>query len=1001
MKPLFHRVIVYAYHGTNITTARYAPYLAVASIIQPSVLIIGDSRVHGTYDTISDASSDIGNIARSVGPSFGYTKHSSGGNGVAAFIASHAQCVAAQAYFSHVVIELGVNDLYGGNGTTAATVLAGLATIRSYFAGRKIAQATLEPETGGSWGTVASQTISANQAAGNTQRVIINDTLRAGNLPNLNKVFDVASAIESSLDSGYWAPGPISQDGVHENQTGYLLVKSSGVVDPNWFYIGMADWGAALWTGYQTGTVTASSPAPHIRKAFTVPNKTVARARLYASALGVYRPYLNGSRVGQVELAPGWTDYTKRRQYQTYDVTNQIIANGANALGLALGDGWCLGNISVGNYNGTGNNRNYYYTDVPRGLAILYIDYTDGSSQTVITDCNCTATTAGNLSNDLYDGCAMDARGALAFTMSSVIDAGWPLASTIAFGTVPLVAQMSPPIVRRQQLRPVARTSPAAGIYIFDFGQNHSGIPLLKVAGAAAGTVVTLKHGEDLVNSGAGTLYTANLRTATATDSFTCYGEPIEYFEPLHTWHGYRYVQVTGYPGVPPMDAVVSSVIHTDADEAGTFVCSNSVLTQLWKAATWTLRSNMIAMPTDCNQRDERLGWTNDAQVSALTAIFCRDYAAFYSKFCDDMDDGAASGRYPDIAPYVSVVGRGSSGWGEAGVIIPWLMYQAYGDKSVLTRHYTAMSACVNAELYANSYGDYLNLNDATNAVVFQNAWAYRVASIMQQVATILGNAADATAFSTKAATFASNFAAQVASDGTVTGNSQTGYILGLAFGLIPTASVALSFAKLVALLTANNMTCGFVGLSLLPLVLANNGRLDLAYKFLEQTTYPSWGYDFSLGMTTTGENWAAPTRQGSGDNVNSYNHPVRAAAAVWLMNAVAGIDMDPANVGIANAIMRPQPGGSLLWAEGSYKSIRGSFQSKWAISVFGCQWHVVVPPGATATLTIPPAYTKTPMVGHIALVSLAGVTALTADPVNGGQRFSVPSGTYDIFTHA
>lgn len=758
----------------------------------------------------------------------------------------------------------------------------------------------------------------------------------------------------------------------------------------SFFEIGLlltTDWSSAVWIGLVTGPVSSSSPAACARKTFTLPAKTIVRGRLYATARGLYRPFLNGNRVGQVELAPGWTDYAQRHQYQTYDVTTLLVSGQTNALGLMIGDGWAVGLLGTGQVS----NRNYYFSDAPRVLCVLYVDYSDGTSSVIPSDNTWKATTAGDQMNDIYLGETFDGTRSFSFSDPAQIDSGWPLVSTVALTSATLTAQPCAPVRRQETLLAKAISNPSAGTYIFDFGQNHSGITQLTVRGAAASQVVKVRHGEDLLSNGSGTLYTANLRTAVATDAYTCVGAAVEVFEPLHTYHGYRYASVTGYPGTPKIDALRSVVISADNPRTGSFRCSSVLLTAIWSAAYWSHRSNAMSILTDCNQRDEREGWTGDLQLTSDMIPFMHDNIAMLQKMAIDLDQSASGGRYGDTAPFNTAFYRGIAAWASAGIIVPWNAYQLTGDKSILSAHYMAMQAGLAAEPLGNKYGDYLNIADATNASVFVAAYAYLTATIVTQAATILGDSTTQSSAAAKASGFATTWAGYVGSDGTVLGNSQAGYVLGLAFGLIPTALIPAAIGKLVALLTANGPTVGFIGLKYLFDVLSDNGQEALAFSLAQSTAYPAVGYSISQGVTTTPEQPNPIQNQSSSQN--SYNHIVRGTPAGWMTRRVAGIAPDPAAPGYGNVLMRPIVG-NLRWAEASFLSPRGLIESKWNATPLGMQWRIVLPPGSTATITLPAGYAS--ILEQAAPV--VGASATTTDPINGRPRFALASGTYNLF---
>ena len=767
----------------------------------------------------------------------------------------------------------------------------------------------------------------------------------------------------------------------------------------NWtaadFEVGLlntSDWGAAVPIGYLTGaSAAASNPSPHLRKTFTpTSGKTVARARLYATAIGLYRPSLNGQRVGNHELAPGWTDYGKRLHYQMHDVT-ALLGAGTNVLGMALGDGWACGNLNRGTASPAIGRQNW--AAIPYGLCILYIDYTDGTTSTVVSDTTWKATTSANQSNDLYDGGATDGRQVSGFTSPAISDASWPSVSAITFPSAPLQAQTSPPIRRQEVLTPVAApTSPSAGTYIFDMGKIHSGFPSLTVSGAAAGQLIILRYGERLNSDG--TLFTANLRTAAETFAYTCRGLPEETFEPLHCQVGGRYIQITGYPGAPPTSAISSVRIATDMTATASFTSQSAPMNAVWAAVNHTLDANAMGTFSDCNQRDERLGWAFDALSSARALTYLRDALAYLQKYAIDFDDTQVNGQWGDVAPYVGTWHHGSSGWSHAGYVVPTTLWLASGDTSILSKHYAAMQAGLNAEPGANNWGDFLYLDVAVSASVMNYAWACRAAQLVQQVATALGDTTTANTAASKLASFTASFQALINSDGTISGGGQAAYVLALAFGLAGSLTSAV-MGQLVSLLAANGIQCGLIGTVYLLDALTMGGRPDLAYQYATQVSGLGWAQNaVTQGLTTTPERWDFTTHvmSGSGDTDSGCHHVRGGCYAEWLMKRVAGIDYDPSAPGYRNVLLRPMLTAQLGWAEGVYQGPRGRISSRWSQTSKGFQWDFEVPANSTATITVPS--NNTPKEAG----SPVSYAPLSADPVTGYPRYAVGSGRFSIF---
>lgn len=576
--------------------------------------------------------------------------------------------------------------------------------------------------------------------------------------------------------------------------------------------------GTATSTGLRVGgdteaMLTALDANPLLRRGFRV-DGTVARARIYATALGVYQLSLNGQRVGDHELAPGWTDYHKRVQYQTYDVTRQLQP-GDNALGALLGDGWYAGSIA---WFGTDN-----YGSRPHLTAQLVIDYTDGRSATIGTDGSWRVTGGPFLQSDLIHGETYDARRLPAgWDRPGFNDAGWkPATVDDVDATDKIVAQVDPPVRVTQELPARTLTQPTPGTWIFDLGQNMVGKVRLKLNGPA-GTTVRIRHAEVLNPNG--TAYTANLRSARATDQYTLRGGGAEVYQPTFTFHGFRYVELTGYPGTPDLSSVTGLVMHTDGDLTSEFQTSNAMVNKLHSNITWGQRGNFLSIPTDTPARDERLGWTGDINVFANTATFNMDSLTFLSKWLQDLRDAqSANGAYPDVAPR-ACCGDGATGWADAGITVPYALWQRYGDTRVVEEHYASMvryaswlesTSSGNLRTNAGPYLDWLNLEDPTPAGVVGTAYYAYSIRLLGELAAAIGRDADATRYAALSRAITQAFVnAYVAADGTVQGDSQTGYVLAIGMGLLTDPLRARAADRLVANVQRHDwhLSTGFLG---------------------------------------------------------------------------------------------------------------------------------------------------------------------------------------------
>ncbi len=733
----------------------------------------------------------------------------------------------------------------------------------------------------------------------------------------------------------------------------------------SWFETGLLhrdDW-TAVWIGRDPHTEPpVDPPTGHdqpdgepplcLRRGFELSREPV-RARLYATARGVYEARINGSRVGDVELAPGWTEYHHRLQYQTYDVTS-LLRKGDNVLGATVADGWWSGFVGFDRRRAA-----RHYGDRPEFLAQLVIDFADGGRRVVATDAAWTEAPGSIRFADLLMGEHVDA---------SIQDGlGRPVAVLDA-EPGPLVAEPDQPIRVTREIVPISVTARESGRYIVDFGQNLVGRVRLTVRGAGFGQRIVLRHAEILDD---GELYVANLRLAKATDSYTAAGAEVEVFEPRFTVHGFRYLEVSGHPGVLSADDVMARVLHNDTPWTGHFECSDPMVNQLQANISWGQRGNFVAVPTDCPQRDERLGWLGDAQIFAPTASRNADVAAFLARWLADVVDGQdADGAFRDVAPRVSLDREAAPAWGDAGVIIPWHLWRTYGDRRVLERCFDAMVAWVahvrrhNPDLRwrhrtGNSYGDWLQIDVTTPRDVLATAYFARSTEIVAQAAEVLGRHDVAVEhWALHAAIRAAFFESYIDDDGRVEGGTQTAYLLALVFGLVPDDLVPAAVEHLAADVEKrdNRLTTGFVGVALLCPVLADHGRADLAYALLQQEEFPSWGYSIRHGATTIWERWDGWTEHGGFQAVamNSFNHYSLGSVGDWLYGRVAGIDQTAESVAYQELLLRPLPGGTLTWARAEQETARGRVECGWSLDGDAVTVTVTVPPGATAVLEVP-----------------------------------------------
>lgn len=674
--------------------------------------------------------------------------------------------------------------------------------------------------------------------------------------------------------------------------------------------------------------------------------------------------HLNGQKVGNEVLAPGWSDYRKRTQVVSCDVTN-LLQPGANTWGAILGDGWFCGHLLWK------SERNHYGKH-PQLLARLDIELTNGRKIRVGTDREWELRNGPISSSDIYNGETFDARREIPLWCSpSGRSTGWRPADVFPAYRGILQPKINEPIRVTQTIRPEKISEPQPGQYIFDFGQNLSGVCRLKIKGNR-GQTITLRFAEMLQADG--TLYRANLRTARATDTYTCRGSGVEEWTPRFTFHGFRYVEVGGLHSKPDADLLTALVLHSDLHPTGRFRCSKPILNRLNENIRWGLRGNFLDVPTDCPQRDERLGWTGDAQVFIGTAAFHYDIREFFHKWMHDLVDGQRKdGAFPDVAPNL-LPSFGNAAWADAGIICPWKIFWHYGDKSILQECYPAMVRWIeyqektshNLLRPTTAYGDWLAIDAVTpqNAPVpcdlVGTAYFAHTTQLMEKIATVLGRKADALGFRRLHERIVQAFQrAYVTPDGHVVGHCQTGYLLALSFDLLPPQIRPKAFGYLVGLIEARDwhLTTGFVGTPLLCPVLTRFGRTDIAYRLLLQDTYPSWLYTIKNGATTMWERWNSYTKEnGFGPvDMNSFNHYAYGAIGEWMYGVIGGIR--PLAPGFKKILFAPEPGGGLQKAETSLETPHGRARCSWKLSGKNLAISLTVPAGTSARLELPPGF--------------------------------------------
>lgn len=721
---------------------------------------------------------------------------------------------------------------------------------------------------------------------------------------------------------------------------------------------------------------------------FSLRSKPV-RAVVYATALGWADVHVNGARINESFFDPGWTDYRKRVYYRAYDVTGRL-KQGENVLGARLGDGWFSG------YIGWDRKRDHYGKS-PRFRAILHVEYADGSSEQIGTGPNWVARPDDTYA-DILHGQTTDA---------TVNNDNWD-SSGSAFEVAPVVTgaevnpviepHPGPPVTALHEIPVESVTEPKPGVYIFKLNQYIAGVCRLKVKGQP-GQKIVLRHIERLNPDG--TAYVTNLRSARATDTYICRGGGTEVWTPRFTFHGFQYVEVTGLTSKPSPDTITGLALSSATPDVGTFESGDAMLNRLSSNVYYTQLANFIDVPTDCPQRDERLGWTGDAQAYIRTATLNADVQSFFTKWLVDLDDSQrADGQFPMVAPLIVAEGDGGPAWADAGVICPWTVYQVYGDKRQLAAHYPNMVRYVefcrarskpdlSPPDQFHCFGDWVNIGDDTPTPVIYTAYFALSTKIVAQAAEALGKTDDAAKYTALYEKVRQVFQAKfVKPDGTVGSGSQTSYVLALGFDLLPSDLVKPASDKLVANIEAHNwhLTTGFVGTKDLMLTLSKIGLDDVALRLVHNETFPSWGFTIKNGATSIWERWDGwtPEKGFQDPGMNSFAHYAFGAVYQWMAEHLGGIKLGKTAYKhiVLEPLLDPKSGHATV----TYRSIRGLIKSAWAIQGKRVNYEFTVPPNTTATIRVAAASGDT--------VRLDG-KASPGKLIDGKHELRVGSGTY------
>lgn len=708
--------------------------------------------------------------------------------------------------------------------------------------------------------------------------------------------------------------------------------------------------------GLDPGPLTES--ALQMRKEFAV-KKKIQSARLYVSALGAYRMYLNGKRIGNDAFTPEFTNYNKRITYRTYDVS-QFLKKGANSVGALLGDGW------YGSPFGWNGEYDLYDMEANKLFAEIHIAYSDGSTDKIITDKTWKATISPLLFSEIYAGEFYDARREQPnWNRAGFKDSDWQTVAETDKYTPRLSAQTNKPVKVVKTVQPISIQQSGTNRWIVDMGQNLVGWAKLQVKGAS-GTVVRMRFAERLKNNDS--IYVDNLRNATASDSYVLKGNGEEIYTPHFTFHGFRYIEVSGFPGTLTKDAIVAEVISSVDDVTGKIETSSPLVNSMYSLGIWGQRSNFISVPTDCPQRDERMGYTGDGQVFWRTGTYNYDIAAFTHKWMQDItDEQTADGDFTNTAPAVPKNNRknGSPGWEDAGVIVPWSSWIQYGDKSIIEENWAAMTRYMDyVAAKSTNYirpggylGDWLAPDASTNNELIATGLWGMTANMMAQMAATTGKEKEAQNYAELRDKIKSAFQKTfIAADGKVGTGSQTSYVIALHTGMVPDTLRSVVTEKLVkAIETANwHLTTGFLGTPYLLFALSDNGRADVAYRLLMNETYPSWGYMIKNGATTWWERWNSDK---SDPTMNSFNHYAFGSVVEWAYRAMAGINTTANGAGFKKIKITPvfDKSGKITQAKGELKTVYGSVSSEWKMTNANTvELKVNIPANTTAELVLP-----------------------------------------------
>jgi alpha-L-rhamnosidase len=809
----------------------------------------------------------------------------------------------------------------------------------------------------------------------------------------------------------------------------------------------------AKWISFRDETPLHTSPeslhlppARFFRKEFEIA-KPVRRATAYLSALGNAEIRFNGKPATDAFFLPGWSDYNQRAYYRAFDVT-PLLKPGPNTFGAVLSDGWYAGYVGYGMLVGYGPHKTgrYMYGKTPALLTQINVEFEDGTRKVVGSDTSWKTTSDGPITEaDLLMGERYDAnREQRGWDQSGFPAALWEKAVTadsnkgvtapffdncgerevdLGFKKPPKLQSYTGPDVRvTEELKPAKITEPTPGVYIFDFGTNFAGNVRLKVKGAK-GQTVTLRYGEMLHPDGQ--LMTENLRKARATDTYILRGDPEgEEWSPRFTYHGFQFCEISGLTSAPVPEMLTGLVLQSDTPRTSEFECSDEVINQLFKNIVRTQRANFLEIPTDCPQRDERLGWMGDAQIYVRSATYNADVASFFTKWLDDVEESQRPvGAYPDYAPYP--MGHGERGktfgtaWMDAGIICPHTIWKVYGDKRVIDRHWASMTRFMEFRISSsprfsgisigNAWGDWLNLKDPTPVELIDSAYFAHSAQLMAEMAEATGRNKEAERYREVLENVRDAFADKhLAADGTLNPPSQTACVLALQFELVPEKNRAAVGKQLVRLIERNQhrMSTGFLGTkSILP-ALTEIGKPSLALHLFQSREFPSWGYPVINGATSIWERWDSYTKEngfGGSNNaaMNSFSHYSFGAVCQWMFQSLAGIDTN--GPGYKKILLKPliptqtgtEAATSLNWVKASYLSPSGLIKVEWRVDKDHYEYRTEVPTNTTATLQLPVRALESVRVNKAPMKEAKGVKTLPS--AEGVSKCELQPGVYQF----